>query len=1052
MSLALATGSPIGPRVAERVTLASAKWGAPEISRVYARKRLLERLDRSSPFPCTWVAAPAGYGKTCLARAYLDRKAVPSLWYTLERSDSDVASFLADFGAGLSAALPAAPLLQYSSDIQDPTAFARAYFKRAFAHIRGPHLLVLDDYQEVAPDSPLHAVIAAAIGALPRDTRLIVLSREVPPGPLARAQTYDLVACLGAEDLRLTPAEGLAMARLRAPHHDLGEQTVQTLLERTDGWAAGFVLLLCHPTEALPPSDTVELLFEYFAREVLGGADVELRNFLLLTAWLPSMTAEMARRLTGHPQVESLLHRLLRGNYFLSRTPAPEPVYRYHQLFRLFLLHQARAAWSQDEQAQCRRQAATLLEEADQLDAAAALWRDAGDWGSLSGLICRAAPRLLAQARTQTLDGWLAGIPAATVAERPFLLYWSGRSLLHRDPIAARGLFEQAYVSFKGAQNAEGLYLAWAGVCETYWIALDGTEPLRHWLAELESIQAQWPSFPSAEIETRVAFGAFYGLIANDPGHPRRDLWESRLLTALDTDLPPDLRLTIANLLMFHYVWTMGDRGRAALVLGRLRVLAADAATAPLNVIIASTWGGFAYEYCFGGPMERCQRIAEEARAAASERGAHLYDSILLGIPACAHLTAGRFVEARPYLQEILGILDSTRLYDRGLFYYMRAWEAWLDGRLAEARETAQTCLATATHFGDMHPPWQTTLALFQIELSLGNRALALRHLASMRHWLRRVRSRLARFEWTLALAQLALESGRAQRCRRLLRTAFALGREEGYVSVPFFKPETLARLCAQALDASIEVDYARDLIRKRALTPPSGALLGEHWPWPIKVTTLGGLTLWVNDAPVQWPRKAQHKPIDLLNALIAYGGRRVPSHRLIDDLWPDAEGDAAASAFKTTLHRLRRLLGRDDALQLRDGQVSLDPACVWVDRWALAEVLEDVSMAAPGTPSARAPEELESMSQRLFSLYKGRFLEKSDLQCAAKPREVLHRKYLLAIERLGARFETLGMPGKALSCYEHALDVDPTAERLYQRLASCTNDLHGPARPERQT
>ena len=91
-------------------------------------------------------------------------------------------------------------------------------------------------------------------------------------------------------------------------------------------------------------------------------------------------------------------------------------------------------------------------------------------------------------------------------------------------------------------------------------------------------------------------------------------------------------------------------------------------------------------------------------------------------------------------------------------------------------------------------------------------------------------------------------------------------------------------------------------------------------------------------------------------------------------------------------------------------------------------------------------------MSQRLFSLYKGRFLEKSDLQCAAKPREALHRKFLLAIERLGARFEALGMPGMALSCYEHALDVDPTAERLYQRLVSCTNDLHGPARPDRRT
>ena len=113
----------------------SAKWGAPEISRIYPRDRLVEQLDRFSPFACTWVAAPAGYGKTCLTRAYLDRKTIPSLWYTLERSDSDVATFLADFGSGLKAAIPDAPLLQYSSDIQDAPAFARAYFKRAFAHL-----------------------------------------------------------------------------------------------------------------------------------------------------------------------------------------------------------------------------------------------------------------------------------------------------------------------------------------------------------------------------------------------------------------------------------------------------------------------------------------------------------------------------------------------------------------------------------------------------------------------------------------------------------------------------------------------------------------------------------------------------------------------------------------------------------------------------------------------------------------------------------------------------------------------------------------------------
>ncbi|MGA7982776.1 MAG: hypothetical protein WCA32_21455, partial [Chromatiaceae bacterium] len=460
-----------------------------------------------------------------------------------------------------------------------------------------------------------------------------------------------------------------------------------------------------------------------------------------------------------------------------------------------------------------------------------------------------------------------------------------------------------------------------------------------------------------------------------------------------------------------------------------LRRLAGDDATAPLSVIIARTWGDFAFECCFGGSAERCQRVSEDAQAVAAERGIHTYDSILLEIIAYAQLIDGRFAEARPFLDRLRPIVDSTRLFDTGLFYFLHAWDAWRDGRLGEAREAAQTSLECANRMGDLHGLWQTTFALVHIEISLGNRPQAFRHLAAIRHWHRRVGGRQAVFARALALAGLAHESGNARRCRRLLRIAFALGRKEGYVSILFLPPEMLARLCVEALDAGIEVDYARCLIRKRDLKPPPGAALSEHWPWPVKVTTLGGLSLRVNDAPVQWPRKAQHKPIDLLRALVAYGGRGVPSNRLVDALWPEAEGDAAASALKTTLHRLRKILGREDAVQLRDGQISLNPSCVWVDRWALEQVLKEVGTAATRHSDAQALHSLERTSQHLLDLYKGRFLEKSDLPCAAAPREALHRKYLLAVERVGAAFDARGTHEKARSVYERALDVDPTAE-----------------------
>ena len=334
-----------------------------------------------------------------------------------------------------------------------------------------------------------------------------------------------------------------------------------------------------------------------------------------------------------------------------------------------------------------------------------------------------------------------------------------------------------------------------------------------------------------------------------------------------------------------------------------------------------------------------------------------------------------------------------------------------------------------------------STISLLKIEAARGNTAEALRHLRGMRGWLRRVRSNLMSFNRAFALAELALESGRPARCRRLLRIAFALGRQHGYVRIPFCKPQTQARLCALALDSGIEVDYASDLIRKLDLAPPDEATVSDRWPWPVKVRTLGEFALRVDGTHVEWPRKAQQKPVDLLRALIAYGGRGVAASKLVDELWPDALGDAAANALKTTLHRLRKILHREDAVLLRDGNLSLDPGCVWVDTWALEQLFGELAPVVSGADNDRGLEALETTAARLVDLYKGPFLDGSDLPCAAPLRKALHRKFLLAIERLGAAFEAAGRSDRSRDCYAHGLALDPTAERIHRKLTACTND-----------
>ena len=85
-----------------------------------------------------------------------------------------------------------------------------------------------------------------------------------------------------------------------------------------------------------------------------------------------------------------------------------------------------------------------------------------------------------------------------------------------------------------------------------------------------------------------------------------------------------------------------------------------------------------------------------------------------------------------------------------------------------------------------------------------------------------------------------------------------------------------------------------------------------------------------------------QQKPFLLLKALIAFGGRDVKEEQLCDALWPDAEGDLAHRSFETTLYRLRQLIGKDKAIQLKEGRLTLDRQSCWVDAFALEQVLNE--------------------------------------------------------------------------------------------------------------
>ena len=209
-------------------------------------------------------------------------------------------------------------------------------------------------------------------------------------------------------------------------------------------------------------------------------------------------------------------------------------------------------------------------------------------------------------------------------------------------------------------------------------------------------------------------------------------------------------------------------------------------------------------------------------------------------------------------------------------------------------------------------------------------------------------------------------------------------------------------------------------------------------WPWPLRVRSFGAFQLLRADSPVEFTGKGPGRPMELLKVLLALGGSGVRAEQVADALWPHVDADYAHNSLTATLHRLRRLLGaEEDALLLRDGRLTLNPALVWADTWALEQVLGDFDAAlrAP-QPDAAALSKLEGEA---FALYRGPFLpDESEQASYIACREQARAKLLRCLTRVARRHEEAGEREAAADCYLRLIEADPVFEAPYRNLMLC--------------
>ena len=188
-----------------------------------------------------------------------------------------------------------------------------------------------------------------------------------------------------------------------------------------------------------------------------------------------------------------------------------------------------------------------------------------------------------------------------------------------------------------------------------------------------------------------------------------------------------------------------------------------------------------------------------------------------------------------------------------------------------------------------------------------------------------------------------------------------------------------------------------------------------------------------LDDKPLRFGRKAQQKPIDLVQVLVALGGRKIAETKIADILWPDDDGDMQIKSLHTTVYRLRKLLGYKDAIEYEDSRLSLNDKICWVDVWAFERLLGEAETMFRGKPTTQ---KVKHLKEKQFSLYQNALLHQlTDRYWTIQLREKLKSKFLRAIEQLGNYYLKTGCHEEVISLHRKALEVDPLLESSYQQI-----------------
>lgn len=1053
------------------------KFGKSQTPVLVERGRLIRRLDTDQGRRIVLIAAQAAQGKTTLAASYLAASRERAAWIHLEKTDSDTANLFYLAVHALEQAFPAEDL---SGFLKAPALALGAQtdvsrYKDRFIHLFDslplPVLMIFDGLENLDPESPSMRLIDELIHAAPAGVRMFLISREMPPLRLQRLKVNQELTVVSNEDLAFSAEEVNAFFRLRDGLVLLPEQ-IEQIRKMTGGWAGGLVLI-SESLRKVPAADRTPWLdsqlpdllkgevLRYFSEEVFAAQPENARNLLILSSLLDVIDPKILGKLAREPDTEIILREWVQRNLFLHSINDPRKgmLYRHNRMFRDFLFSLFQTRLSKKQQKNILHQVGEIFWEAGELEKSVDFFLRAGKTERAVDGIIQTAMDLTVRGRFTDLAKWIDALPEKRVSKDPWLLLY--RILARRISGGKQTLADLAAVLalFRSGNDVRGEMLALGYLIEAGVFLGADPSTLHRWLQEGETLLKRWSEKPfyayaKAMLWLQIGFGQI--AVPADLQKGLSACQNAYLLSLKIEDRTLQVNATIVSILGMA---VSGDFFEADRALERIERIGA-ASYPEYRVLHALVDIQLALNR---GDFDRALQALERSRHDIETFG------LLFVYPAFVE-TAGRlalyrrdFSEAErcsSHLSDVAVMADNP--YYRSLSLRLTAMIRYHTGDFEAALRLVSQALA---NLPDTLGTGIHRLRLKQlqglIELHLGNPKKAESRLKEVLSPAAGAPSSLTLAETHLGLGLVYHAAGDDHLAQAHLRLGFSIAQEKGYEHFLMMRPADVAGACLLTSDSDgPEGKYASRLLSSRlgglaeadveTVLQDSRTAQRSH-PLSVRrslyrsrlpqieIVTFGGFQVLKDGQSIGDHQWSGTRPKLLLKSLVAHGGRNIPKDILIEDLWPESDGDSAAKSFKVTLHRLRKILEPELSrelgsayLHLKDNLVSLDPDLCRID----VEEFLALSKEIRNRGDRESPDALLDRCVRAATLYRGDFLpEEPYLPWVEMKRTVLQDHYLEIMVKAVDLYSATNRLSQAADCCKRILRVEPSSDTACQRL-----------------